>query len=202
LGLILKNLSIRKICLAFIIIPLCVIGTCSVLDKIIGDGFLPAFTPSKYTEQKAITQLKNGQDYQASLQTVFRILRTVNPPIAYWLKRQTVQYQFVFPIDHPQYKETKALHIPFINMLLLGPGFWKETDLDKAAIIVHEYRHSRQNFAKTIGERTSQFLSGQAFLNPDATRLEDEAYLYQAAFYQAVGAEPDWLWYHLQARGY
>lgn len=179
------------------------IGACLVLDKIIGDGPLPTFIPGKYKIQTTpITQPKSTKDYQTALQPVFQILRGTNPQIAFWLKQQTIQYQFVFPIDHPQYKETKALHVPFVNMLILGPSFWKETELDKAAIIAHEYRHSRQNFAKVIGERTSQLLSLQTFINPDATRLEDEAYLYQAAFYKAVGTEPDWLRYHLQARGY
>lgn len=140
-----------------------------------------------------------------ALQPTLQLLEAANPDIAAWLSdlhaRNRIVHGFRLPIDHPAYEGSLAFQSPVIPYLMLSPGFYAEPDIDKAAILAHEFRHSRQNFAKVVGERAWQGFTLKVFFKPDDTRLEDEAYLYQSDFYKAYGLRPSWLEYLLRERG-
>jgi hypothetical protein len=203
---------VKKFRIAILVI-LAVLGACAVLDKFIGDGPLPQFATAVHlggilnVTKPAEDPPPDRRDYEAALQPAIGILRATAPDIAQWVTRHrdsgSIVYEFALPVEHARSTTgTLAFLLPAVDMLVLTRDFWEQTDVDKAGILVHEYRHSRQNLTRKIVERGSQVLSLQIFHDPEATTLEDEAYLYQLSFYHALGQEPAWLRYHLRARGF
>ncbi len=207
-----------KILLRFILLLLAVIGLCRFIDSALGPDRLADFQAVDTGRAQTLILMSgnltqgfgsradalDGDLYWEGLQGTVRLLELANPEIAGWLidlhDRKRIVYNFRIPLDHPAYAGTLAFQSPVVPYLLLAPGFWEESDLDKAAILVHEYRHTRQNFAKTMAERGWQLLTLKVLYAPDDNRLEDEAYLYQYGFYRAFGMKPPWLEYLLRQR--
>lgn len=178
------------------------VGVCHCLDAYWGDGALPGFKAVRAIQKQAHITPVSTTDVTQALKATRGILQQTSPAVAEWVwdlqRRDRIIHHFQIPIDHPDYTVTLAFQSPMVHYLLLAPAFWQQSDIDKAAILVHEYRHSRQNVAKVLAVRGWQFLTLQAVFRPDANQLEDEAYQYQAHFYQAVGNVPFWLEYRLK----
>lgn len=201
-----------------LLLLLAVIGLCRLVDAALGPDVVPGFRPVDTGRARTLILMSgnltrgfgaradelDGDLYWEGLQGTVRLLELANPDVARWLlerhDRKRIVYNFRIPMDHPAYAGTLAFQSPVVPYLLLAPGFWEESDLDKAAVLVHEYRHSRQNFAKTMAERGWQLLTLKVLYAPDDNRLEDEAYLYQYGFYRAFGMNPGWLEYLLKQR--
>jgi hypothetical protein len=184
---------------------LVVIGLGRVYDLAVGDGAIPAFTTRELTpleRERLVFQnttaplaqsnpARPSAEYWRGLQPTLALLRSVNPSVAEWVmglyREGRIVFDLSLPVDHPAYQNTLAFQSPVVPYLMLAPGYWQQSDLEKAAILVHEYRHHRQSFPKLLSERMAQVLSLQVLFNPDATLLEEEAYRYQGEFYRALG---------------
>ena len=177
-------------------------GGCAFLGTMMGDGDLPEFY-SIPVEQLVEPVTQNTTFYLAdsdipakpqerwfAMYHTLRILETVSPEIALWVadrhRRGMLIYDFNIPVDHSAYGTCYAYQSILTGHLLLSPHFWRLSDVEKAGVFVHEYRHSRQNFLKAMGWRAVQIISLRALSDPDDIVLENEAYLYQYQFYQAI----------------
>lgn len=212
------SIGLKKL-LGYGILLLAVIGLGEVYDKFVGDGPLAGFVPLSHaapqllplkdrntTGTLSLRPVSGGQSWQA-LKVTRDILSASAPEVSAWLTERQAQgeilYDFVPPVEVSAYQDScLSYQSPLTRHLFLAPRFWLQTDGAKAMILVHEYRHSRQNFPKVMAERLAQVLSGSVFSNPNATRLEDEAFLYQRAFLHALGQSDAELNLYLNRRGY
>ena len=204
--------------LKLLILIVFVVAGCEIISTQVGDGDLPwlrtvgksdpsinSLLGENRTEgfSKRMNEIDDALFWEG-LQPSLKLLDATAPEMARWVvelhDKKRIVYNFDLPFDHPAYERTVAFQTPLFSTLLLAPGFYDEPDLDKAAILAHEYRHYRQNFPKTMAERGKQLLTLKLFTDPDSNRLEDEAYLYQASFYEAYGEIPLWLQGVLEAK--
>jgi len=186
-----------------LLLMLLVIAVSFVIGETIGDGDLPEFysmpveklaDPVTQNTTAHLAQSKLPRRHEESWMALYhtlRILETASPEISDWVRdrnnKNLLILDFNIPVDHPSYSTTYAFQSVLTGHLLLSSHFWRLTDIEKAGVLVHEYRHSRQNFFKVMAGRAWQVLSIKGLLNPDESVLEDEAYLYQSEFYKAIG---------------
>jgi hypothetical protein len=138
------------------------------------------------------------------LQPSLSIVRQVVPEIADWYAKMQQEGRLIYgPHERAERAygaDVYAAYDQIRGTLHIGSAFWDMTELDKAANMVHEFRHARQNMPKVISDRLGQALTFR--LLSDECRIEDEAYLYQEAFYRALGRPASFdVQAYLQSRG-
>lgn len=190
-----------------LILLLAMIGLAGLLDVGLGDGPLPRFRTLSDTAPALIPELgKNAtsevgrisaaQRRQLGHEAIWekmrptrRILQAISPEIGDWLEEMASAHRLEY--DSWFLQNPIAPGLVYLaadknrNVLKVGPAFWFLSDGHKAAFIVHEYRHFRQNRPKVIANLAAKLLTGR--LPEYGSLLEDEAHLYQLAAYRALG---------------
>lgn len=195
--------QVARLCLNIFVLLAAAVGVASMLNEAKGDPPLPAFRSLHQTAPhlmphlhrnptagwSARSQVLNPTGYWAGLQSSLAILRAINPSIALWLEdmhaHQRIRYRLLPLQKHVFGGQTYLSADPNQQVLRIGNAFWELPDWEKAAFLAHEYRHFRQNRAKMLASILSQLLSGQ--FRTYGSLLEDEAFLYQAEAYRAMG---------------
>lgn len=136
-----------------------------------------------------------AQDYWQGLQPTLAIVKAVAPEIYQWVQDQHTTGLIVYEakphgekIANDADSETIAGYHINHKTLHLERGFWTLSDGDKATVLIHEYRHSRQSTYKGAREGMIQFLQGDP--QRYESLIEDEAYQYQLEAYRALGLRP------------
>jgi hypothetical protein len=178
-------------------ILLATVGLCHTWDTAVGDGALPTLRRLPAHQNLAAYQnttphmdtVRTPDDHWRALQPTLRLLRAVSPEIHEWVISVHAEKRLAYTLlpIHLAMSDGQVLAAYDKNdeTLRIGTAFWQHRDGDKAAFLIHEYRHYRQNRAKVIGVLLAKLLSGRFTQYPSA--LEDEAFLYQHEAYQALG---------------
>jgi len=106
------------------------------------------------------------------------ILDDVNPQVASWVRQRHERHALIFSDRHLGLQNTQASLARFDHLrrtLIVHRALFEETDGEIAAILCHEYRHSRQNMAKVL----RCILSFVVTANGDRSILENDARLYE-----------------------
>ncbi len=183
-----------------IVLVLAVAGLAKILDLAIGDGELPRFQSLKQVapvlclavnqnSTEHLNKQSTPDQIWESLQPTVQLVEAVAPEIAQWVRELQQQGQLEYRLLPLQKYvlpwEVTASYNANWDVLNIGPGFWELSDGNKAAFLIHEYRHYRQNRAKLITNLVAKVASGK--LREYGSVLEDEAYLYQLDAYRALG---------------
>jgi len=197
-----KKLARRIVNIALLLLLL--VGAGTVWDAAVGDGSLPTLNDLSVSAPQ-LSQLAQGNstatlplaqaqaNYWESLSTTRQLMLSLSPQIAFWLLEL---HQNGHIIAHTPGDIHKIYHVSADtallaayrhneNALYLGEAFWKLSDGQKAAVIAHEYRHSRQNAGKRLSYQIAHWMSlGQ--LNRE-TPMENEAMDYERQAETALG---------------
>jgi hypothetical protein len=192
------------------------IGGGNLYDAAVGDGPLPQFTPLAQSAPHLVGKLKENttarladqptlspdQVWQA-LQPSLDILQAVSPEIAQWVhtmhQENRLHANGMHLVSAYYQSEIYAGYDQVRDQLILGPAFWKLSNGHKAATLAHEFRHARQNYPKIVSDKLTQLITLRG--HTDYCKVEDEAYLYQKNFYQALGIDSLEVDYYLHERG-
>lgn len=194
---------LAKPMLNIVVLLLAMVGLAHVLDYASGDGSLPRFRSLRDSASHLQGRLYRNRslklarqevsistaDGWQAMQPAFFLVRAIAPEIADWLNRMHTRNRIVYrllPLQRHFFSRQIYLSSN-VNwgVLNVGPAFWNLRDGDKAAFLIHEYRHFRQNRPKVIASLTAEVLSGT--LPEYGSVLEDEAFLYQNEAYRALG---------------
>ncbi len=175
------------------------IGGGEVYNHVVGDGPLPMFSRVMVSHRdtllknttaglspEALKKLSPEQKWQA-LQPTLDILNSLSPEIADWVKTQHRQGNLSYgpPTLTLNGTSTDSILASYtMGSLKINTPFWQMPDGYKAATLVHEYRHSRQNWGKLLSVFGTKILTGD-FSYP--SRIEDDAFLYEQEAIRAMG---------------
>lgn len=207
-GFLKKSLRSARNCF---ILLLAAIGGGQVYNTAVGDGRMPRLnaldTTSTVVQDKLNTNTTqhlvaqesvDPETYWQAMQPAMEILEEVSPEIAAWVRQKQDTQKIVYGQPMIGGDGPIAAYHPVFNNLYICQPFWEMKDGDKAAVLAHEYRHSRQNLPKMFSDRIAQLLSLK--INEYPCHIEDEAYLYEKEFYQALGKDPKAIDFYLHER--
>lgn len=200
-----------------LILLLIFIGMGTVYNEAVGDGRMPSLHPvpaAAKTLHRAVdlnttaslpVTAPNEVRWQA-MTSSRRLLGVVSPEISRWLDRLHAEDRIVYgdppdPMlmyDRPDDTSLLGAYRHFNGKLYLGRDFWDVSDGEKVCVLVHEYRHSRQNMPKQLASQLSRLLVGKA--SEYASPTEDEAFQYESRAYKALGLSSELIDPYLKAR--
>jgi len=157
------------------------------LWQAVGDGPMPEFSvlhpttrldPSLVSKPKLVLPGARAEERWEALASPLAILDEVNPAVAEWVRVMHRKNRLVFA-DSTKLCEVSsgqlAVYDSLDGDLTIGRGLFAEADGTIAAVLCHEYRHSRQQFPKTM-------LYALSFLwieGGDPAIIENDAMLYE-----------------------
>lgn len=195
-----------SLCKRLILTLLILLGACTLYDQAIGDGRLPRLNDlsgiSSFSAQARSNTTLNSLENPAiqpgwnHLAASRELLTAVSPEIAAWLYTLHEQNRIVYgsPLHlsafYGKTSETPVLaaYEKLGGKLYIGNDFWVLNDGEKAAILAHEFRHSRQNWPKVLSHRLAQLIGGGQFHYQSS--LEAEAFAYERQVRSAFGLSP------------
>lgn len=136
-----------------------------------------------------ITDKDSTNSHWETLKHAQALLWAINPEISSWMARLHNEDRILWT-EHPtlfNWPVLASYHWQ-ANTFYVGPGFWKLSEADKAAVIAHEYYHFKQNKLGMIGDTVLEILTGK--MQEYGSRTEDEAHLYQLYAYKAMDMPP------------
>jgi hypothetical protein len=157
-----------------------------------GDGSVPTFVkssrwlgaaPLRVSSRYCFAAGAGDEVRWAGLKPAMAILDAVNPEVAGWVRRNHDEGRLVFSDGHKEGRYTSeylAKYDVLSNKLVVSGQIYAENDGTIAAVLCHEFRHSRQNLAKVARHLMSfMFHSGgdPAIIENDALLYEQEAYV-------------------------
>lgn len=164
-----------------------------------GDGPIPSFTtlsastelnPNRISSARCMTSRKSEQDRWEGLAPALAILRDTNPEVAQWTESTHEDGRVIFTDrckDAGDRENFLAKFDLFQRELRISPGLYAEPDGSVAAILCHEYRHSRQRFPKVLSYALSfLFLKGG-----DPSIIENDAVIYEQEARCAIFGQSD-----------
>jgi hypothetical protein len=185
---------------------LVLLGACTLYDQAIGDGPLPHInTLEGVTKISTSNQINSthhlpppvtAKEGWQALKQSRTLLTGLSPGIAEWLydlKRKNKIAYGKMPATLSFYGKSAdtpilAAYEALSGTLYIGNDFWALNNGEKVAILAHEYRHARQNWAKQISVRLAQCMwAGQL---SEHSRLENEAFDYERQVRAALGLPP------------
>jgi hypothetical protein len=193
------------------------IGLGTVYNETVGDGALPRIhkVPALAVKLRRgalvntsvlLPDSASAEARWAAMATSRKLLGIVSPEIAQWLERLHAEGRIAYGAppdtllmyDRPVDTSLLGAYRHLNGKLYLGQDFWGISDGEKVCVLVHEYRHSRQNLPKQIAIQLARLLVGKA--SEYASPIEDEAFAYEHRAYQALGLPDDLIQPYLQAR--
>lgn len=174
-------------------------------DCVIGDGNLPEFKPAESnTKAIAVRNLKlpdipldeSPHPRWRALQDTLAVLDDINPVVASWVRYHHANGSLIFITGEGKPLDSKSPNSPtnvqavakydYLNhKLYISTVFYYEKNDRRAALLCHEYRHSRQNVGKFF-----RYMLSHAFTrggSPDI--IENDACLYENEALKAIYGE-------------
>ena len=134
--------------------------------------------PHKVSSGECVLRGCRDEERWQGLSTALTLLRHTNPEVADWVENMHEKGRLLFTapatgtVDPVGYLAKFDL---FQRELRISPGLFAEPDGSLAAILSHEYRHSRQGFPKVFCYALSFiFLKGG-----DPSIIENDAVIYE-----------------------
>jgi hypothetical protein len=149
-----------------------------------GDGTIPMILPlcvgdpCDSSSRQCAAVGASDQSRWLGLSPALAILDQVDPPVAAWVRQQHDKGTLLFSDEYSGRIDKEgsfAKFDQFRRRLIVHRALFDETDGSVAAILCHEYRHSRQNPAKVFKYALS-FLFRR---NGDPSIVENDAELYE-----------------------
>jgi hypothetical protein len=112
------------------------------------------------------------------LASVLAILDQVNPDVASWVRQRHEAGAVVFSDEYCRGRDkhgSLAKYDHFGRRLIVQRALFEESDGELAAILCHEFRHSRQNTAKLVKCALSFVVTADG----DRSILENDALVYE-----------------------
>ena len=154
------------------------------LWEVHGDGHIPMLLPLRGADPNghslrpcAAPQVSDSTRW-LGLTPVLAILDEVNPTVATWVRQQHERGTLVFSdryCGEQQSRGAVSKYDYFQGRLIVYRAMFEESDGNAAAILCHEFRHSRQNPAKVLRYAMSFVLANDG----DASIVENDAELYE-----------------------
>ena len=149
-----------------------------------GDGHIPLPMPLRGSNPLchsalpcAAPQVSDSERW-LGLAPVLAILDQVNPTVATWVRREHDRGALVFSdryCGNQGDRDAVAKYDQFEGKLIVYRALFAEDDGTAAAILCHEFRHSRQNSAKVFRHVLSFLFATYG----DASIVENDAELYE-----------------------
>jgi hypothetical protein len=178
--------SIPRYVARYSVVVFALFGVLSLLDAL-GDGPMPvafplmgtAKDPNRVSAASCARAGASDDDRWRGLASALGILDDVNPVVAAWVRKKHEDGSLVFS---NQYCADRCRQIPalarydhFHRTLLVQRALFDEKDGEIAAVLCHEYRHSRQNPAKLLRCALSFAIMSEG----DPSILENDAIVYE-----------------------
>ena len=171
--------------LRHLVVLFALLGTVSLWDAW-GDGTLPGFSslivadkdPHRVSSPQCIMAQTGDEERWLALAPALAILDEVNPEVAEWVRDRHARGKLIFSNGYVRPDDNRsslARYDHFRGRLTIQRGLFAEKDGQIAAILCHEYRHSRQNLAKLLRCALSFVLRADG----DRSILENDAELYE-----------------------
>lgn len=167
------------------------IGACQLYDDLVGDGRLPVFGSLEVTDpalqlsvyhnstRHAFANFEERTDHWDLLEPTVDLVRGIAPEIAEWLEEMQRSGRIRYDAD----SDVLAGFDFLSRKLTISRKLFCEVDGSKAACLIHEYRHHRQNFSKVV----RYTLSFVAYRDGVRSIVENDAHIYEAMAYSALG---------------
>ena len=175
--------NVPRYLMRYSLLVLAVLGLLGLWDAY-GDGHIPMsfplrnIDPNRHSSRQCASLQVDDSAHWLGLAPSLSILDEVNPAVAAWVRQRHDQGTLVFS-DRYCVKQgdrgamAKYDHIQ--HKLTVQRALFEENDGTVAAILCHEYRHSRQNLAKIF----RYVLSSVFATHGDASIVENDAELYE-----------------------
>ena len=175
-----------------------------------GDGPIPDVRPVNveapdWAKQVRARETVHLQDKAVSaeakwqgLQPALAVLDQILPEVSAWVRDRQAQQLLVFDGEGAGLEHAIAAYQPSTKKLFVNEYYWGMNTGNQAAVLAHEFRHSKQNFPKLIAVTVGQLVTGGVFKYPSL--IEDEAFQYQSRYLKAIGLKPTEIEYYLQER--
>jgi len=156
-----------------------------------GDGKLPGMTPLSGLDPYRISSthcIEGAADAETrwkGLLPALAIVDQVNPAVAKWVREKHDRGLVVFGDDYrttTDFVGALAKYDMFRGRIVVKRGLFCENDGTIAAILCHEYRHSRQNLGK-FGQYVLSFLFTR---EGDLSIIENDAVIYEQEAHNAI----------------
>jgi hypothetical protein len=160
----------------------CLFGFLSLWESR-GDGELPGMAPlfglDPYRISSTNCTVEGTPDdvRWKGLAPALAILDQVNPTVAQWVRDKHDRGVLIFRDEPPTDGQMPALakYDMYRNRLVVNRRMFTENDGTIAAVLCHEYRHSRQNFGKSC-----QYMLSFLFVKDgDPSFIENDAMIYE-----------------------
>ena len=142
--------------------------------------FLPSIDldPNRVSAPQCVFKTTDDRARWSGLSPALAILAAANPEVAHWTEGLHTEGRLVFT-DQPEgggeIGNSLARFDHLSRKLRINPGLYAEPDGSIAAILCHEYRHSRQGFPKVFSYALSFVLREGG----DPSIVENDAVLYE-----------------------
>lgn len=177
--------SVARYVLRYAVILLAALGLLSLWDAY-GDSQVPRMVPlmgmtkdpNQFSALECAEQGVGDDQRWQGLAASLAILDDVNPKIADWVRERHDCGRLVFSDRHTGGHDNYGSLAKYDHLgrrLTVQRALFEENDGEIAAILCHEYRHSRQNAAKLV----RCVLSFAMTANGDRSILENDAELYE-----------------------
>ena len=175
--------NVPRYLMRYTLLALALFGLLGLWD-VYGDGHIPmplplrSIDPSRHGSRDCAAPQTSDSARWLGLTPAMAILEEVNPAIAAWVRQRHDEGALVFS-DRYSVKQDKwgalAKYDHFQRKLTVYRAMFEESDGTMAAILCHEFRHSRQNPAKVFRYVLSCRFAAQG----DASIVENDAELYE-----------------------
>jgi len=150
----------------------------------------PALDPHRVSSGRCMLKSSTNTERWEGLAPALAILQKANPEVANWVESCRAEDRLVFTKNTKKVEDgvsSLAKFDLFRRELRISPGLYAEPDGSVAAILAHEYRHSRQGIPKILSYALSfVFLKGG-----DPSIVENDAVIYEQAARRAIFNEPN-----------
>jgi hypothetical protein len=161
-----------------------------------GDGNIPEFAPLTSRDKnprhcsspQCVLARTSDAERWRGLAPALAIVEEVNPHAAAWVRERHARGALVFSnqdVRAGSVHASLARYDHFRRRLIVQRGLFAQEDGEVAAVLCHEYRHSRQNAAKVV----KCALSFAVAASGDRSILENDAVLYEQAARLAIFGE-------------
>lgn len=175
--------NVPRYLLRYMVLVMALYGLLGLWDAC-GDGHLPMLLPlrdidpSRHSSFRCTAPRTSDSVRWRGLTPALAILDEVNPAVATWVRQQYERGAVVFSDRYCGNQENCDVVAKYDHLqrkLILYRAFFTDDDGTAAAILCHEFRHSRQNSAKVFRYALSTLLASQG----DASIVENDAELYE-----------------------
>ena len=182
--------NVPRYIVRYTVICLAMLGLLSVWDAH-GDGWIAAMMPLRTIDPRAVSSAHcaavgtGDRDRWQGLAPALAILDQVNPQVAAWLRQKHEEGRIIFTDSYRGQGDKHGSLAEYDHLrgaLVIHRTLFEEKDGEVAAIVCHEYRHSRQNLARVFKCALSFVVSADG----DRSIVENDALLYEREARDAI----------------